>query len=164
MIHMHAHSKKMDCPVYSSVVILMLLCKVIPLDDVCTYCILYNRVSWKIVLSIRAEPFGEKKLQFFFLPIFRVRFRMLFFFTSSLFSVWFTKQAINHSIVWPTPHWKQSTYKLLFPSGQASVEIKTSLFNYWIVKWKRNMTLTDLQSVTVTNTPLQIYIYIIVLF
>ena len=49
---------------------------------------------------------------------------------------------MNHSLVWPTQHWQHSTYKLLFPFGQAYVlkwidiitSLSLSLFNYWIVK------------------------------
>ena len=48
-------------------------------------------------------------------------------------------QAINHSIVWPTQNWIQSTYKLLFQIrlGLCVVmkwEELQSLFSYWIVK------------------------------
>ena len=70
---------------------------------------------------------------------------MFFFFSCS---VLFTKKAIHYSLVWPTQLWKQSTYKLLFPLGQADV-LRFISFNYWMVKI--NINLTDLQSVTVTN-------------
>ena len=64
---------------------------------------------------------------------------------SSLCSVLFTEKAINHSVVWPTQHWEQSTYKLLFPSGRADV-----LMNWYsnifikLMNCKINITLTDL--------------------
>ena len=89
-------------------------------------------------VGIRAKQFGEIiKLRLFW-PILRLRFNMRFL-RSSFCSVLFTKKAINHSLVWPTQHWKQSTCKRLFPLGQADVFrliYITSLFNYWIVKEK----------------------------
>jgi hypothetical protein len=79
-----------------------------------------------------------------FWPILRLRFNMRFL-RSSFCSVLFTKKAINHSLVWPTQHWKQSTYKRLFPLGQADVL-------RWIDgKRKICVNRTELQSVTVTN-------------
>jgi hypothetical protein len=49
------------------------------------------------------------------------------------------KQAIHLSVVWPARHWKQSSYKLILPLGQAYllrgidawINIVTSLFSYW---------------------------------
>ena len=63
-----------------------------------------------------------------------------------LCSVLFTKQAINHSVLWPTQHWKQSTYKLFFLLGWVDVLrwidawiAITSSFNYCIVKKKSSL-------------------------
>ena len=79
------------------------------------------------------ERFGDIIESRLFRPIF-----FFFFLCSALFN----KQAINHSVVWLWRHWKRSTYKLLFPLGQAYVlrwidawiDIITSLFDGRIVK------------------------------
>ena len=80
---------------------------------------------------IRAERFGEIIELRLFQPILRFSMR-LFIFSSSLCSVLFTNQAVNHSVVWPTQHWKQSTCKLLFPFGQA-YEMN------WCMNWYSNI-------------------------